>query len=117
MSQQAREPNQQETCRNKQENRINNKHAGRDKQNRINNKHVATSKKTESTTDMQQQPNDKQNRINNRHAGTTNRIESTTDMSQQRTEPIPSSHLCFVCWPSFRDIRWSLLSADCRRIL
>jgi hypothetical protein len=69
MSQQPTEPDQKQTYRNNE-------------QNRIINSRVATTNKTESTTDMQPQQtepdqqqtcrNDQQNRINNRHAATTN---------------------------------------------
>jgi hypothetical protein len=80
MPQQRTKADQQQTCRNNE-------------QKRINDRHVATSNRTGSTTDMsqlsikadQQQTcdNNKQNRINNRDVETTNKIESTTNMSQQ----------------------------------
>jgi hypothetical protein len=79
MPEQPTEPNQQPACRNSEQNRINNRHAG-------------MTNRTESTTDMSQQQtelnqqqtcrNNEQNRINNRDAGTTNKTVSTTDMPE-----------------------------------
>jgi hypothetical protein len=83
MLQQPREPNQQHTCLNNE-------------QNRIESIHVGTINRTESTIDMperQTKPdqkqtcrNNQQNRINNRHVATMNKTESTTHMPEQQTK-------------------------------
>jgi hypothetical protein len=86
MPERQTKPNQQQTCRNNEQNWINNIHAG-------------TTNKTESTTDMPEQRtkldqqqicrNNEQNRINNRHVVTMNKIGPTTDVSQQPADMSP----------------------------
>jgi hypothetical protein len=44
-------------------------------------------------------------------------LDAITLRNASRVGPMPSSLLCFVYWPSFRDFRWSFLSADRHCIL
>jgi hypothetical protein len=81
MMQQRIELDQQQTCGNNEQNRINDRHVA------ATNRHSATTNRRTEPDQQQTCQNNEQKRINNRHAATTNKIRSTTNIREQRTKP------------------------------